>query len=542
MQRLTTRLRRRLGVVNPRKPHASKQAPKGFINIKDAKTSQAVLQILSQKTARTSGLLTGVSSTCTGDHLSPAQASGSNSPEDESSTEVPDEVASSDENTVTATPTGDAEPDTNPTVDQSDGGSQTAISEPMQATPALSPEQAQALRNQQHWEFPTEEETDYTQGPARMAFATDGLQECAAVLMTLPLSQKPQIALQAQREFIVEDKKALRRQQALGRLLSAINAQISRRHIKQCDDDLTGDGMLALIQELAILDQMVEETKRQQHELKVDVECKIENTRRIYEDAIAGFEEVYVAAGLIEPIDHDIDLPYEEVDLQDEYQKFCEKQNEVDEAFPVPAAPLDTGAKCMMAPYVPMTEEEQKVHQLTREYWACETFLEHAQRRFDRRDEDRAQELQFNLDALSRGEPTTDASQDGFDVRWVKQMQEITRDLIDAEAALEAAKSAAEVAGTDVDLTNDGCSPWASPVEDGYRLSMEQELIDSVPSPKIKNWVTDIPDLASPSYNERFDVPDQWEAEDVDISGSVSLVAEGGDRKRIQKWRQICGL
>lgn len=85
-------------------------------------------------------------------------------------------------------------------------------------------------------------------------------------------------------------------------------------------------------------------------------------------------------------------------------------------------------------------------------------------------------------------------------------------------------------------------APGMDDVEDGYRMSMELDLVASAPSPKIKNWVTDIPDLASPSFNERHDVADHWDAKDVDISDSLSLVAEGDDRKRIERWREICGL
>jgi hypothetical protein len=135
-----------------------------------------------------------------------------------------------------------------------------------------------------------------------------------------------------------------------------------------------------------------------------------------------------------------------------------------------------------------------------------------------------------------------DASPEDFDLRWVQKIQELTREIIEAESALSAAKAAAVDGGIDVPM-DDRASGFVDDVADGYRMSMEQAMIGSVPSPKIKDWISGIPEVASPSFNEHSNEADDWEAEDVEISDSVSMVAQdAGERRRIDKWRQVCGL
>ena len=113
--------------------------------------------------------------------------------------------------------------------------------------------------------------------------------------------------------------------------------------------------------------------------------------------------------------------------------------------------------------------------------------------------------------------------------------------MIAAEAALAEAKAAVIDAGIDL-ASRDQASGFVDDIADGYRMSLEQEFITSVPSPKVKKWLSLIPEKASPGFNERPETGDSWEAEDVDICDSISMVAEGVSRRRIDKWRQVCGI
>jgi hypothetical protein len=78
----------------------------------------------------------------------------------------------------------------------------------------------------------------------------------------------------------------------------------------------------------------------------------------------------------------------------------------------------------------------------------------------------------------------------------------------------------------------------------GYTISKEQELVASVPSPIVRRWLDKVPEgveVESPSFGDRGrSESDEWEAEEVGISDSVSLVAEGRERARIDRWRKAC--
>jgi hypothetical protein len=127
-------------------------------------------------------------------------------------------------------------------------------------------------------------------------------------------------------------------------------------------------------------------------------------------------------------------------------------------------------------------------------------------------------------------------------LRWVQKIQELTRELIEAESALSTARAAAGEGGVDVHMS-DGTSGFGDDPDDGYRMSMEQAMISSVPSPKIKDWMSGIPEVASPSFKEHAEEADEWEAEEVEMCDSVSMIAQdAGERRRIDKWRQVCQL
>lgn len=120
-------------------------------------------------------------------------------------------------------------------------------------------------------------------------------------------------------------------------------------------------------------------------------------------------------------------------------------------------------------------------------------------------------------------------------------MQELTHDLMQAEDAFNTAKEACVAAGVDA-CDDDRASGFVDDAGDGYRLSQEVQQMASVAEPKIASWLGEVDELVSPSFNDHAESADDWPTKDVDISDSRSLVAEGSDRKRMDKWRQICGL
>lgn len=411
-----------------------------------------------------------------------------------------------------------------------------------EAPQALDPDQAQLLRDRVYYLFDYEDQTDYTEGPCRMADGTDGVKVCAVLLMTLPLSTKIQDAVIAQRNLAKAKRSATSQKLACLRFKSKLNAEIANRknQIKQgADDDTELD---RLEEELHNLGRMLEGNRVEEQLIKNEVQNESEQLLRIQERAIEEIEGAFVHAQLLPPLDDTADTPVEEYDLQKEYEKFVDKKLGQVRRSSGPGSESYTSSsdRSVETP----TPEVQRKKELASTVWAAQRRYELVQGSFDRRDKDRAEEKRANALAYERGEETTDLTPEDFDLRWVRKIHQLTRELIEAESALSAVKAAAAEEGIDIPM-DDRVSNFADDAADGYRISMEQAMIDAVPSPAIKDWVSGIPEVASPSFHEQqaSSDADEWEGDEIQISDSVSMVAQdAGDRKRIDKWKRVCGI
>lgn len=64
----------------------------------------------------------------------------------------------------------------------------------------------------------------------------------------------------------------------------------------------------------------------------------------------------------------------------------------------------------------------------------------------------------------------------------------------------------------------------------------------STPSPTVRKWLSKVPEggEAESVGEETHMEADEWDAEEVGISDSVSLVGEGRQRSKIDRWQDAC--
>ncbi|PSS14995.1 hypothetical protein M430DRAFT_59665 [Amorphotheca resinae ATCC 22711] len=122
-----------------------------------------------------------------------------------------------------------------------------------------------------------------------------------------------------------------------------------------------------------------------------------------------------------------------------------------------------------------------------------------------------------------------------FDNMLLRQQQEATAALIAAEEAFEASRKHVRALGVVLHDT-DQESGFASYAEDGYRESMEADMVRLVDRERIERWMNE-PDR--PSHPADCD---EWDSEEVGLCDSISVVAQGKGRKRIDRWRSMCEL
>lgn len=168
-----------------------------------------------------------------------------------------------------------------------------------------------------------------------------------------------------------------------------------------------------------------------------------------------------------------------------------------------------------------------------------EAWLHTVQDKFDTRRATYQNELREYRQAVEDG--TCLLSQSTFDRIDLFNVRHQTFALIDAEAAYEHAKSQARalgIYGNDLDQESD----FVDDVEDGgYLESLEAELLASVDQEFIEAWRLEIGGDEDGETLQGQD-SDEWDAKTVNISDSISLVDRGRNRRRIDRWRDICGL
>ncbi|KAF7197378.1 hypothetical protein HII31_01188 [Pseudocercospora fuligena] len=166
-------------------------------------------------------------------------------------------------------------------------------------------------------------------------------------------------------------------------------------------------------------------------------------------------------------------------------------------------------------------------------------LLEDAQKMLYDRDFDFDREVEDWQKALDAGEEVVARTE--LDVQQLQETQRLTRWLIKAEAKYESAKAAMLEAGIQPP-GSDMDSGFIDNVNDGYRISMERDWVVSADSYHMHRWLDNIPDDVDPSEaaicaHER-DI-DSWTAKEVEICDSWSMVADGAERRRIDKWRSL---
>ncbi|KAI6813765.1 hypothetical protein KC342_g16692 [Hortaea werneckii] len=401
-------------------------------------------------------------------------------------------------------------------------------------------DEQQAIRNASYIVSTGEEPGDYTEGPARLVAASDGIKDCAALLLTWELSARIQQAVQAQRDHHRSRQKAVRQLEVALNFEMDLETEIanheSRLSMLEAEELADQETVVALQEELATLKSMLRGSCEARQAADVRRTSETAALAEVQSAVTAVLEEVVHAQLVASDIAGMPDSP--ELDLQTEYLKYRSTQHEDgDNTNAYGVAPLDTNDEHLQA--APLSEEEQKKKDPADLFYTAQARLLKAQDAFDSREARREQEWQANVDAETRGEEVRDATPEDFDIRWLKHVQELTREVIDAEAELAEAKRAALGAGIDV-ANDEADSGFLDDVEDGYLLSKEQELVDTAAGSTVKGWLDRLPSdkLDSPVLRSDADV-DEWETRTVGISDSVSLVAEGSVRRRIDKWNRI---
>jgi len=396
--------------------------------------------------------------------------------------------------------------------------------------------------------FEGEDETDYTAGPVRIVEASDGVKpDCGALLLNLDFTSKIKTAVEAERELASANLKAKAQIQECSDFEHELKSRTGKHEYGLAlaeqeaeEDDKKIAEVRALHAELEKLNSLLEETVAEREDVAANISMRADELIQLQMQVNCYLEEAFVVANLLNPADALGEPSVSPRDVEEEYKKLCEKtdaQSDDDNDNDYALHSFEDHFKPR-----PLSDEEQKEKELQDAYDEAKSSLRDAQNQFEKRELYRETDRCENEWTLQQSRGAESVAWEEFDVLWVQKISELTRELIDAEAAFAAARRAAAEAGVEIDDA-DQSSEFG--IEDGvYPPSVDEQLIAFVPRARVEAWLDAIPDSTPGADFEaaRSDVEvDEWAADEVEVGDSYSTVAEPEEKRKIRKWQRACG-
>lgn len=370
-------------------------------------------------------------------------------------------------------------------------------------------------KSEDPWQLPQMEDhgkdrSHLTDGPSRIIMASDGTKDCAALLLT-------------------------------ERMIKEFNQIIDEtRKLEIAEKELRQARFKASTAEMTIKELNAELERTEDPSLKKDLSEKIETENQTFV-ANAGQRESLTE--LIKAYKGNLEF------AQDVFQNIFRRALKDTNLLNLPEVAVDgynppEAARDRQDPTT-VSETDQSivsVEELLRRN-ACDDLeymrenLMYAQAAFDGRHvryERALYEYQIELD-----EGTTSCTQSEFGRLAVERTRTLTRELIDAEADYEEALQRAKALGV-LMVQVDQESNFVSDISDGYHISDEASMRVAVDTTFIQDWNDSIV-TCGPEELEEPQEPDDWDAQTVGLSDSVSVVDYSRNRKRIDRWREMCG-
>ena len=398
--------------------------------------------------------------------------------------------------------------------------------------------------------FNGEDEDDYTKGPARMVLASDGVQQCSALLMKLDLSAKIQEAIQFQRKAARVRRHAEAQEVEFRKFEREVNEEISNYQIrvaraKEEGGEDSEEAIAGLEEKLEALHAVAERLSLKRLALERKVEWRMHMLQEAQIEVIDYLEETFVEANLIESDDVQVEESVETFDLQTECKKVVrDLQGDCDvydddgysQAQPSPEVePLETGDAFMRPDLSKLAPEQQRRIEIWDAITLAQNRFQDAQKAFDLRASEQGHELECRRQAKLKGEETLDSTQTEFDLRWVKRNRDLTHGLVEAEKQLSEAKAAARAANIDVSDQESACGDEATE----FSFAIDTQEAAAYAGPRVKTWLEEVEEGTSDQPQSAAEV-DGWEFCEIEIWDSISCVDNDFYRDQIDEWQRIC--
>lgn len=386
-------------------------------------------------------------------------------------------------------------------------------------------------------------ETQIYDGPAQVINVNNGSKECLAILLTKKMVSEYIQVKEAARilEAVERDYKSIK----LDRNISLAIIQDNTNLIKTANSE----------EERERYDEKI---KQQEAIFNKEIERKAEIKREIFvrrgnleysQDIFQGiFRRAFEEANLLDQPSKSKDIPIED---QESEIAIPGRASEEANLLRQPTAARGTMAEDRGSEVAShrsgVSIESENILPSPEELFRRMTF-EEADRRierlqlvesiFERKEIDYERNLAEYLAAVEEGDPV--CSRTTFDLLAVETSRNITTAFVEAEAEADSACARARALGKS-NNDYDQESGFVDDSDDGYLMSDIAFATANVDRGFIEAWVDQVVNAESLLWRDSGE-PDDWDAESVDVSDSVSCVDYTRNRKRIDRWRKVCNM
>lgn len=364
----------------------------------------------------------------------------------------------------------------------------------------------------------------FTEGPSRFVLAKDGSKDCVALLVNETFLTKLRDLFQEDRDLGVLDGPLFHAKMDLSNIERSIQEGQNALETAASEEGAEQHQKIKEKQtsELFKIRRWKDELEKERGLVKGNLELSRNHTQWVLETAMR-------EADLLGP-----EKPLPAILLREQESEDMEEEVEVTEHPMSAQSPVASVASDHSE--IEASQEEQQRQEAYEEFIERSQYLDTVQEKFDGQRGLYQDNLAEYQEMAAAG--TIDMSRSDFDRRKVRYGQQLTRALIDAEEEFEEARERAQALGA---IGSDHGQEFYYGAE--YEESWPENKIADYNSSHdwgfIHDWMDKIPNATSQSDTESVEI-DEWDAAEVDVNDSISVIDGEDYRQDIERYRRIC--
>ena len=364
----------------------------------------------------------------------------------------------------------------------------------------------------------------FTEGPSRFVLAKDGSRDCVALLVNETFLAKLRDLFQEEREFEILDEPLSHADLDLRNIERSM--QESQKALETAESDEEAEEYHNTLEQqtddLHKLRRWRDEIREERRKVKSDLELSRNHTQWVLETAMR-------KADLLGPEKPPPAILRRESETDDIEEEIAVKETQIPPKSPASSIANDNNE-------AEVNQEELQRRETYDEFIESLRYLDTVQEKFDHQGFLYRENLAEYQEMVKAG--TISISRSEFDRRKVLYGQRLTRALIDAEEAFEEARERAQALGAISSDYGQECY-YGAEYEESWPENKVAEYIASQDWSSVEAWVDDVLDPTGHADVDSVEI-DEWDAEEVDVNDSISVIDYEDYRRDIDRNRRIC--